>query len=58
MAFERRFWPMLAAVFTAGWLGGAPAAALWCLIGAYAIVDVLRAGGLGRRASTESRSAP
>jgi hypothetical protein len=58
MAFESHFWPMLAAVFAAGWLGGAPAAALWCLIGGYALVDVLRAGGLERQASTESKSAP
>ena len=41
-AFESRFWPMLAAVFAAGWLGGPPAAALWSAIGAYALVDVLR----------------
>jgi hypothetical protein len=41
-AVESRFWPMLAAVFAAGWLGGPPAAALWSAIGAYALVDVLR----------------
>jgi hypothetical protein len=36
------FWPVLAAVFIAGWIGGIAAALLWSLIGGYAVVDVLR----------------
>jgi hypothetical protein len=36
------FWPVLAAVFIAGWIGGIAAAVLWSLIGGYAVVDVLR----------------
>jgi hypothetical protein len=35
------FWPILAAVFVAGWIGGSAAALLWILIGCYALVDVL-----------------
>jgi hypothetical protein len=36
------FWPVLAAVFIAGWIGGIAAALLWSLIGGYAVVDVVR----------------
>jgi hypothetical protein len=36
------FWPVLAAVFIAGWIGGIAATFLWSLIGGYAVVDVLR----------------
>jgi hypothetical protein len=36
------FWPVLAAVFVAGWIGGFAATFLWSLIGGYAVVDVLR----------------
>jgi hypothetical protein len=36
------FWPILAAVFIAGWIGGIAATFLWSLIGGYAVVDVLR----------------
>jgi hypothetical protein len=36
------FWPVLAAVLIAGWVGGLVAALLWSLIGGYAILDVLR----------------
>jgi hypothetical protein len=36
------FWPILAAVFIAGWFGGIAATFLWSLIGGYAVVDVLR----------------
>jgi hypothetical protein len=36
------FWPVLAAVFIAGWIGGLVATLLWSLIGGYAVVDVLR----------------
>jgi hypothetical protein len=37
-----RFWPVLAAVFIAGWIGGIAAMFLWSVIGGYAVVDVLR----------------
>jgi hypothetical protein len=36
------FWPILAAVFVAGWIGGLAAAVLWSVIGSYAMLDVLR----------------
>jgi hypothetical protein len=36
------FWPVLAAVFIAGWIGGIAAMFLWSVIGGYAVVDVLR----------------
>jgi hypothetical protein len=36
------FWPVLAAVFIAGWIGGIAAMLLWSVIGGYAVVDVLR----------------
>lgn len=36
------FWPVVAAVFIAGWIGGIAATFLWSLIGGYAVVDVLR----------------
>jgi hypothetical protein len=36
------FWPILAAVFIAGWIGGIAAMLLWSMIGGYAVVDVLR----------------
>lgn len=36
------FWPVLAAVFIAGWIGGFVATLLWSLVGGYAVVDVLR----------------
>jgi hypothetical protein len=36
------FWPVLAAVFIAGWIGGLAAMFLWSLIGGYAVADVLR----------------
>ncbi len=35
------FWPILGAVFAAGWIGGDAATFLWALIGCYALVDVL-----------------
>jgi hypothetical protein len=35
------FWPILGAVFAAGWIGGGAATFLWALIGCYALVDVL-----------------
>jgi len=52
------FWPVLAAVFIAGWIGGIAAMFLWSVIGGYAVVDVLRgnrpAAG-GRRARRDPR---
>ena len=36
------FWPVLAAVFIAGWIGGIGALCLWGVIGGYAVVDILR----------------
>ncbi len=36
------FWPVLAAVFIAGWIGGLVATLLWSLVGGYAVVDVVR----------------
>ena len=36
------FWPVLAAVFIAGWIGGIAATFLWSLVGGYAVADVLR----------------
>lgn len=35
------FWPILGAVFVAGWIGGGVGALFWALIGCYALVDVL-----------------
>jgi hypothetical protein len=35
------FWPILAAVFVAGWIGGGAGALLWAVIGCCALVDVL-----------------
>ena len=36
------FWPVLAAVFVASWVGGVAAALLWSVICAFALADVLR----------------
>lgn len=36
------FWPVLAAVLVAGWIGGIAALFLWSLLGGYAVADVLR----------------
>ena len=35
------FWPILGAVFVAGWIGGGAGALLWAVIGCYALADVL-----------------
>jgi len=35
------FWPVLAAVFIAGWNGGIAAMLLWSVIGGLALVDLL-----------------
>ena len=35
------FWPILGAVFVAGWIGGGAGTLLWAAIGCYALVDVL-----------------
>jgi hypothetical protein len=43
------FWPILGAVFVAGWIGGDGAALLWLAIGCYALVDVLSGARPARR---------
>ena len=45
------FWPILGAVFVAGWIGGDVAALLWALIGCYALVDVLGGARMPQRSS-------
>jgi hypothetical protein len=46
------FWPILAAVFVAGWVGGVVAMLLWSVVGCYAVVDVLRGHGSASRRAT------
>jgi hypothetical protein len=51
------FWPVLAAVFAAAWIGGIAAALLWSVICAFALVDVLhgyKPAAVGRSASSAS----
>ena len=35
------FWPILGAIFAAGWIEGGASTFLWALIACYAVVDLL-----------------